>query len=161
MNELLAKISSYNIFNYLLPGTVFAAISEIWLKVPIKHDNLLVAAFLYYFIGMIISRIGSLIIEPLAKAVGFVKYANYSDFVKASQKDEKLDVLSEANNTYRTLAALFLTVVMLRIYFHIESSLAFLQPVRLHILVAFLLLLFLASYRKQSGYITKRVHANK
>src|ERR1700676_3643489 len=107
MNELLNKISSYNVFNYLLLGIVFSLLAGEIIHFPIAQKDILTAAFFYYFVGLVISRFGSLIIEPLLKAFCFVRFANYKDFVAASQKDPKLEILSEVNNTYRTLASLF------------------------------------------------------
>ena len=71
-----------------------------------RRADTLVAVFAYYFMGLVISRIGSLMIEPTLKKVGFLKSADYSKFVLASKTDNKLDVLSETNNMYRTLCAL-------------------------------------------------------
>ena len=65
VNELVNKISSYNIFNYLLPGIVFATLADKMINYPIANHNILVAAFLYYFVGLVVSRFGSLVIEPL------------------------------------------------------------------------------------------------
>src|SRR5437667_11552018 len=98
MNELLAKISSYNLFNYLLPGIVFTALAGDTLGNPIAQRDLLTAAFLYYFIGLAISRFGSVVIEPILKRIAFVHFSEYKDFLAASEKDGHLAVLSEANN---------------------------------------------------------------
>ena len=160
MNDLLAKISSYNIFNYLLPGAVFVAISQPWTGYSFDQTNLVVAAFVYYFMGMVISRIGSLVVEPIAKKSSFVKFSAYSDFVKASQKDTKLETLSEANNTYRTLCGLFLAVIALKLYSLGEQAIPALIVWRVYILTVFLLVLFAASYKKQTRYVFERVRAN-
>src|SRR5260370_17535960 len=101
MNELLAKISSYSLFNYLLPGIVFTALASDILHYPIAQRDLLTAAFLYYFAGLVISRFGSLVIEPILKRFAFVHFSDYKDFLAPSEKDGQLPVLPEANNTYR------------------------------------------------------------
>ena len=49
MTDLIKKLSSYNLFNYLLPGVVFVALSHAFTGYSFVHDNLLIAAFLYYF----------------------------------------------------------------------------------------------------------------
>ena len=67
MKEIINKLSSYNLFNYLLPGTVFVALTEAFTSFPFAQDDLLIALFLYYFIGLIISRIGSLFVEPFLR----------------------------------------------------------------------------------------------
>ena len=65
MKELLDKISSYNLFNYLLPGILFVCISKQFTDYDFIQDNDFIGAFLYYFIGMVISRFGSLCLSPL------------------------------------------------------------------------------------------------
>jgi hypothetical protein len=159
MNELLAKISSYNIFNYLLPGVVFAVIADAWMGRSFAQDNLLVAAFVYYFIGLVVSRVGSLIVEPALKAIGFVKFVEYPEFVRASAKDEKLEVLSEANNSYRTLSALFLSLGCMKLYSTFEAFVPILKPYEGYTLGVLLLALFLFSFRKQTAYVASRTRA--
>ena len=102
MKELLDKLSSYNIFNYLLPGILFSVIASKVTELNLIQSDIVIGVFLYYFVGLIISRLGSLIVEPILKKVKFLKFAEYTDFVKVSEKDKKLEILSESNNMYRT-----------------------------------------------------------
>lgn len=158
--EILEKISSYNIFNYLLPGILFALGAEQLFAYPLVQDDPIVDLFLYYFLGMTISRLGSVIVEPFLKWTGFVKFANYGDFVAASKVDSKIDILSEQNNVYRTLCALFLSLICLGIYKQTELHLPGITPFSGHILIAMLLVLFLYSHRKQTSYVRSRVRKN-
>ncbi|MCB1777031.1 MAG: hypothetical protein KDI50_06320 [Candidatus Competibacteraceae bacterium] len=160
MKELLDRLGSYNIFNYLLPGVVFAAIAGSLTDYSFIQDDVLIGAFVYYFLGMIISRIGSILIEPILKKIRFVKFSSYQDYISASKKDELIPTLSEANNMYRTLASLFLCLLMLKGYEMMASKLAFFKEWEVGILVIFLFVLFLMSYRKQTAYISKRVQHN-
>jgi hypothetical protein len=160
MNELLSKLSSYNVFNYLFPGIIFAILAGEIIHYPIIQKDVFTGAFLYYFLGLVVSRFGSLIIEPFLKRVSFVKFADYKDFVAASQKDPKLDVLSETNNTYRTLASLFSLVLLLKVYMRVEAHFPALRKWDGTILGVLLLVMFLFSYRKQTSYITKRIKVN-
>jgi hypothetical protein len=160
MNELLSKLSSYNVFNYLLPGIVFSVLAGEVIHYPIAQKDILTGAFLYYFAGLVVSRFGSLIIEPLLKAVSFVKFADYKDFVSASQKDPKLDVLSENNNTYRTLTSLFILLLLLKLYVKIQDRCPVLREWDGTVLAVLLVVLFLFSYKKQTSYITKRKKAD-
>ena len=81
MNELLSKITTYNIFNYLLPGIVFAILARETIHYPVVQSDIFTGAFLYYFLGLVVSRFGSLIVEPLLKALSFVKFEDYKDYV--------------------------------------------------------------------------------
>lgn len=60
MSELIQKLSSYNLFNYLLPGIVFSVLLEQMTSYSIVQKDLFVNPFLFYFIGLCISRVGSI-----------------------------------------------------------------------------------------------------
>lgn len=157
MKELLDKMSSYNLFNYLLPGVVYAVIMEQWSEMTLIQENLLATAFLMYFIGLVISRVGSLIIEPILKTIGFVKFADYADFVKVEKDDKKLEILSESNNMYRTLISLFLTILISKAYLVVAEKTDLQGETNMWVVSVCLFIMFLFSYRKQTIYITKRI----
>jgi len=159
MKELLDKITSYNLFNYLLPGVLFAVLATKFTRFSLIQPDIIVGAFVYYFIGLVISRLGSLLLEPFLKLVRFVKFADYDKYVAACKVDEKIDVLSEQNNSYRTLAAVFACLLLVKAYEMLESRVAFLTHRGTLVAIALLLMMFLLSYRKQTKYITKRVKA--
>jgi len=160
MKDLIDKLSSYNLFNNLFPGVIFVLVANKLTVYNYTQENLVLGIFLYYFIGLVISRIGSLFIEPILKYFSFLKFADYKLFVKASQKDIAIVTLSEVNNMYRSVCSLFVVISILKVYEKIESSFVFLQSMRAEILISLLLLLFLFSYKKQTNYISKRVDAN-
>jgi hypothetical protein len=154
INELIDKVSSYNIFNYLLPGAIFTVFIENITNYRITQNDLLVNIFLVYFVGLIISRFGSLVVEPIFKK--FINFSNYDDFIKASKSDKKIEVLSEENNVYRTLIALFIILFFIKFY---EYFLSNKYDIYVLILLVFVLLIF--SYMKQIKYITTRVNNEK
>ena len=117
--------------------------------------------FLYYFLGLVVSRFGSLVIEPILKKIGFVHFASYRDFVSASKKDDKIEVLSEVNNMYRTLCSLFALLLLLLGYQSIQYHIPQLSRWNPTIAFVLLIVLFLLSYQKQTTYVTKRIEANK
>src|SRR5690349_3259436 len=114
MKELLDKISSYNVFNYLFPGILFAVILDKFTQYSLIQDDLLRGAFVYYFVGLVISRVGSLVIEPFLKKISFLKFADYGAFVQAEKTDPKIETLSEVNNMYRTLVAMLVSLVTIK-----------------------------------------------
>lgn len=81
IKELSEKISSYNLFNNLLPGILFVFIITELTDFDLILDNNFIGAFFYYFVGMIISRLGSLITEPFLKWMKFVKFTDYKDYL--------------------------------------------------------------------------------
>ena len=161
MKDIIDKISSYNIFNYLFPGVLFVIIAKRLTDYNFVQDDNLLGAFLYYFIGMVISRFGSVIIEPILKKMKFLKFREYNRYVNASKKDPKLELLSEVNNTYRTLNSMMISLLFLKIYNSIETKFEFDSSVSLIILTILVFILFIFSYRKQTNYITKRIDANE
>lgn len=161
MKDLLDKLSSYSIFNYLFPGIAFAYIASRFTSYNFLQKDMLVGAFLYYFIGLIISRIGSIFIEPFFKFIKFIKFSDYSKFVKASKADIKIETLSEVNNMYRTICSMFIILILLRVYEKVSAKWAFFSEYEIEIMVVSLMILFLFSYRKQTNYITKRIDANE
>lgn len=157
MKDLLSKLSSYNLFNYLLPGIIFVILAKELCGYSFVQQDIVLGVFLYYFIGLIISRVGSLVIEPLLIRTSFLHFAKYNDFVKASKKDEKIELLSEVNNTYRTFCSLFLILGILKLYGLVENRYTLLRDWTTVILLISFLIMFLFSYRKQTLYITKRI----
>ena len=159
MKDILEKLSSYNILNYLLPGIIFVVIAEKLTSFSFVQSDIIIGVFLYYFIGLVISRIGSLFIEPILKKIKFITFAPYSEFVTASKKDVELDTLSEVNNMYRTFCSLFLVLLIIKCYDFISKKYPVVSEWNSVALAIGLLLLFLFSYRKQTQYIKKRVNA--
>lgn len=160
MKEIFDKISSYNLFNYLLPGILFVWLSQYLTTYNFVLENNFIGAFAYYFIGMTISRFGSLFIEPILKKVSFLKFADYKDFVQKSKIDQKIELLSEVNNTYRTITALFCLLLLLKMYNYFQTIWTISDNVSILILIVSVGCLFLFSYRKQTNYITKRIKTN-
>src|SRR3972149_7121961 len=150
MNSLLDKISSYNLFNYLLPGIIFVILAKEFTYHSFIQQDIVIGVFLYYFIGLVISRFGSFVIEPILRRVSFLHFADYKEFVTAAKKDERLELLSEVNNTYRTLCSLFLLLLLLKLYDLIASRFSVLTEWGATILVFLLFVVFLFSYSKQT-----------
>lgn len=155
MEEILAqiveKISSYNIVNNLYPGILFVYVLKIMFGTNLLSNNWVENLIVFYFVGMVLSRIGSIIIEPIMKKIKIIKYAPYQDYVKASSIDPLVDTLSETNNTYRTLLSTFICVFVYKLGASInevclKNKITFLQENKDWILLTLLVLLFVFSY---------------
>ena len=157
MEKIIEKMDSYNIFNYLLPGAIFDYMFEILFHMKLVQGNIVENLFVYYFLGMILSRIGSIIIEPICKKIKWVKFADYGDFIKASEKDDMVKLLSEVNNTYRTLLSGGIVLIVFKIYFFIVEKLSISNDINKIIAIVFIVVLFALSYRKQTKYVANRV----
>ncbi len=161
MKEFLEKLASYHLFNYLLPGVLFVFLADKFMNLDLYQVDIVFGLFLYYFIGLVISRIGSLILEPILRRLKFVVFADYTDFVSASKIDPKIEQILETNNMYRTLFALFLVLILLKLYKLIEASINFVAIWDEHLFIGVLFFIFLFAYKKQSQLISERVKANK
>lgn len=157
IKELSEKITSYNLFNNLLPGILFVFIITELTDFDLILNNNFIGAFFYYFVGMIISRLGSLIIEPFLRSVKFVKYADYKDYLIACEKDSKIDLLSEGNNMFRTFISLFVAITLTVAYDKIAVHFGIPLEISSIAVIIGLLFLFLFSYSKQTAFIRKRI----
>jgi len=160
MKELLDKLSSYNIFNYLLPGILFAVAVDKLTTLEILQKDIVVGVFVYYFFGTVVSRIGSLVVEPVLRKIGLITLTPYEDFVRAAKVDSKLEVISETNNMYRTFCALLLSVATVVLYVYASKYLPIMQTAAPLVCIAALFFLFVLSYKKQTAYISKRIATN-
>lgn len=161
------KISSYNIFNNLFPGIIFCSILSKTTRFSISSNNILEQLFLWYFVGMIISRIGSILVESTLKKIKFKKrpylvFADYKQYIAASRANPFIITLSETNNTYRTIIALLLSLSV--VYFYdiflfdwVEEKCVIGNKLTIIIIGILLIILFVKSYKKQSDYVRKQV----
>lgn len=157
MDKIFEKISSYNILNYLVPGVIVGLLLHKLGLIGLPSDELLVQVVYFYFVGLVASRLGSLALEPLLEFIGFLPEKNYAKFLEACDKDEKIDVLVEQANSYRTFlggAVLILGSLMTNA---IAESLSMTGFARTVVLVALGIFLFALSYRKQSQYVSSRI----
>src|SRR3990167_11080231 len=160
MHVILGKITSYNLFNYLLSGVLFVFMLDKFTDFSFTQENIVIGVFVYYFAGLIRSMFGSLIVEPVLKKVSFIRFAEHQDFVSSSKQDQKIETLLEASNMYRTFTAMFFLLLLFKLYNFLSVKFPILNESSLYILIALLLVMFLFSYRKQTEYISKRVKAN-
>lgn len=161
MTDFLNKLSSYNIFNNLLPGILFVVLLSHFTEYRVSQDTLLLNLFLYYFIGLTISRISSITIEPFLKKIKFVTFRDYKLFVNANQKDSKLDILVETNNKFRVLLTMILLVILSKLFYSLNlNCLKLSESTQQYLLLIFTAVIYLFAYRKQTNYVTKRIDAN-
>lgn len=157
--KIVDKLSAYQFFNYFFPGIIFNYGIEKITSFRIAPDDILYRIFVYYISGMILSRIGSTIIEPIYKKICFVVYARYSDFLKSSEKDSKIDILLMENNTYRTLISVFYVMLLFYLCDQIDCIRNNYDNVYIVVLNLLLLIgLMTLSFRKQTSFIRKRTH---
>ena len=153
MEKIIEKVEVYQFINYLLPGTIFVAIFSKIYRNEFIDNNVIIAVIEYYFIGLILSRIGSLILEPILKKTKLIKYTDYNKYIEVSKIDNKLDILQREANQYRTYIAMFIILVIIQIYTCIKNKKF---SINLIFFVG-LVILFIAAYKKQTKFILNRV----
>lgn len=161
MEKCFEKLSSYNFLNNLLPGAIFDLGLKYFVGINLLQNNILDNLFIYYFTGLIISRCGSIIIEPILRKIKFVNFASYNDFLIASKVDSKIDILSETNNTYRTFLSAAILILLIKLGYSLVRQNVLALGLSQYLIVLCLVIMFAISYRKQTSYIKKRVEKNK
>lgn len=161
MERILEKISNYHLFNNLVPGVIFIITSDYILETNIYNDNLLYLFFISYFIGIIISRFGSLVTANILYKFTKEKGESYKNYIISCQKDDKIEVLMQDKNMYRNLCTMLILLLvlklfsMLKVYFKINNNWMII------IILVILIILFAISFLKQNKYISSRIRANK
>ena len=162
MEKIISSIPVYNLLTNLIPGTVLAALLKFCVEgcdIFSLTNNIWILAVILYFLGIINSRISSLVFEPLIRMFKIVKCASHKDFTDAELKDTsgKLTQLSRMNNEYRSYISVFAIVLILKLIFLCSSVKDFVTDNVCWVILGLGVLLFLCSYKKQVSYITSRV----
>ena len=157
MDNFMEKLSSYNILNNLFPGAVYCFLMKFICSFDFISDNIISDILIFYFVGMIIRRLGSVVIEPLYKKIRIVSFADYPKYIEAEKKDDQVAILSETNNTYRTMVALCVIVLISILTIFIFNLFGWNKKIMVYITIGMLVILFSLSYRKQTKYIKARV----
>lgn len=173
MDSLIKILGTYDLFVNLIPGIVFIGLAPETFQSLILINNAILLLAVAYFIGIIISRIGSIFLEWLfAKKMKFVKMAPYKEYLNAesyekSKGEHKLDDLNRINNLYRSLASLCLCLIVTHCYYGYIGGLFFNSICVVERLVSVifadnliywgLFMLFIWAYAKQTSYVRRRV----
>lgn len=168
--------------NNFLSGVCFYVFINEFTIWEIDIDNDVVLVWLLYFVGIIISRVGSLLIEPTLKTIPYISimqtvdsngnnsrkiklekfllFKPYRDFIEAERVDKKIDTLSAINNIYRSMISVCFCVLIVKIYeITLHGSFSVMLNGNLEVFLgAILLMIFFSfSYRKQTSYVVERI----
>ena len=161
VTKLLEKLSSYQILNYLIPGSVFCVLLKHLVGYDIIHFSIVENIIICYFVGMVNSRLGSLILYPFLKKTKFIKEADYADFVKAEKKDSKVTILSDINNVFRSFANVMILLLFALGIKNVDCISNFVVDNINWVAIISLFILFIFSVRKQTKFVRDRVETNK
>lgn len=157
MDKIIDKISSYHIFNNLVPGYLFLIISSQIMGKSLIIDSLIYSFFEAYFIGTIISRISSLVIEKIIVKIWKLRKEPYDKYIEANKKDDKLEILNQDCNMYRSLCTLMLIELALKIMVMFEITRLINKDFLILVTLTLLSILFALSFVKQNRFISSRV----
>lgn len=171
MDTFFSKLSSYNLLNYLLPGVLFCFFARKYWGFELLQDaSDLEKLFIWYFFGLLISRLGSSYVEKYLKKFKRIEYADYPDYLQACRLDNAINDLSEVNNTYRTMLALALIILggsLINLIYHLDmqaklcsQGVLLLEKGKFCVLGLALVYIFYKAYKKQTNYIRERVYNN-
>ena len=153
MEKIIEKIEVYHFINYLLPGIIFGTIFTEITQKNLFNYNIILAIIEYYFVGLLLSRIGSIIIKPMLERLKIITCVKYSQYINCSKTDDKVELLQREANQYRTYISVFLCLTILEIYYSFINNIFY----KISLLFLSLTVLFILSYRKQLKFITERL----
>lgn len=171
MDKFIEKISSYNFLNFIIPGGLIIVLEKEFIGFVFLTENIFLDFCIIYFLGFLTSRIGSLIVEPILKGINylvkkitknkksFLKREPYKNFIDAEKKDEKLKVLNENSNMYRSFCGGFVFLLFSFLYKFLSGFTWFENNSKLILLIVIFLLLVLA-YIKQNNYVADRIKSD-
>ncbi|WP_165056802.1 MULTISPECIES: hypothetical protein [unclassified Adlercreutzia] len=156
MSEFFENLSAYDLINTLVPGIMVMAVCDGLGLSEFMADSPVIAFAACYVFGIVASRIGSVILEPLAIKYGKVSQYPYPAYVKACAKDEGLKRISMVANSYRSfLGSIVLCAVLALVALFSEEH----RRSVFAILTVGVFVLLLKSWFKQERYVAQRVDA--
>lgn len=161
MEKIIEKISNYHIFNHLVPGILFIIISDYTLGTNIYSDDIIYLFFISYFIGIAISRIGSLIVANVLYLFTKENGEDYKKYINACEKDSKIDILIQDKNMYRNICTMLILILLIKVISIINFNINISRDLKIIIVLCLMIILFAISFLKQNKYISSRIRAKK
>lgn len=162
MEKLIDKISSYNILNNLIPGGIFIWLCSVLNIFTYSTTNIFKELVVYYFCGMTVSRVGSLVIETISLKVKAISYRKKTYYVQAEAHDSKLQELLAISNLYRTTSGMLFTIMIMKLCLILFSCFQISLELIYWMLIISLFVIYILSFYKQNKHIVSRVDiANK
>lgn len=157
INSLFNKLSAYQLLSLILPGASLLGIMKFIFSIDIKvDDNIWWFLLASYVVGIIISRIGSLLIEETFKKYGIIEKYDVTAYSDKRKEDDLVETLLSFANLYRSFCVLsFCLVIITGI-----KGYAFCIYWYYYLLELLLSVLFGASFCKQYKYFKDSIQIN-
>ena len=157
MDEVIKKVSAYDQLNALIPGSALALSLKYFGYLDIDATNAPHLLVLAYILGLVGSRVGSLVLEPIANHRNWIK-RDYESYIKAQRDDDRLSTLTTIANMYRTLTGSTVVLAVLALGSLVPNDYRRWLYIGYGI-VCFLL--FFCGWIKQERYVARRVNLNR
>jgi hypothetical protein len=152
----LEKIGGYDLVVTLIPGVILAEALRLYGCPLISWESVVPYAVVSYLLGLIASRLGSMLVAPVAQKIS-KKSFDYNNFVRAEKADPKIQTLLQTANAYRSFCGVAFAFFFIVISYEGVELLGLSEPVRLILVVSCMGILSFISYLKQRSYIAARV----
>lgn len=161
MGSFAEKLSPYDFINNLFPGVLVSAFVAWSLDLSFIAEgvvSIVVYFCIVYFVGIIMSRLGSLVLEPIFRKVRIAKW--HKNYYVGERDDPKIPTLLRDLNMYRSLVAssLFCCLISLAAVF-ITKTISCYTCLETMATLFIIAVVFVCSYSKQSRSIYRRVDA--
>lgn len=157
MESILQNISEYRLLNNLIPGGFFVGVLAWAAGWASSEVNFIFIIAISYVAGVILSRLGSLVVEPVAEKVFKVEFVSHEDYCRAEKLYPRLLVMNSENGIFRTFVAvsacLLLGAPIIGLFGMGDGRALSL----LVIASAISVVVFMLAYIKQTSYIVGRV----
>ena len=162
MDSPVAKLGAYDLLVTLLPGVILVEALRAAGMPLISYESWAPYAVLAYVLGLLSSRLGSLLVSKVGAWVENVPQESdwYASFITAEKRDPKIQVLLQSANGYRSLCGAVLAYFLLIALWSLSDLLGIPHHWRLHISVAAFGAIFFVAYLKQNKYVRDRARAN-
>lgn len=149
INSLFNKLSAYQLLSLMLPGASLLGILKFIFTIDIKVDeNMWWFLLASYVVGIILSRMGSLLIEEVFKKIGFIEGYNVGNYIVKRKEDDMVETILTFANLYRSFSALsILLIIVTKV-----KGYGFCEYWHYYLLEVLLFLLFSFSFCKQYYY---------
>lgn len=152
--NILESLTNYHLINHLIPGSLLT-----WMLIDYgfikKPNEFYILLSLSYFIGVVINRLSSVVVESVLVKFNIIEKHNYYCYVKAVKEDKKLDILSEVCNMYRIYLTLSILMLIINKFKKKLLNLFF------NSILILLIVVFYLSFKKQINFINIRINCSE
>ena len=155
IEKISEKIDKYNLFTNIIPGFLLLIFNMYYFE--IGRLGVMEELIISYFVGLTLSRIGSIFVAEILFKLTAEKGESYKEYINACEKDKKIDTLLQTRNTYRTICAMLLVAFLEIITSKVLKLISIPNDIMILIIISLLIIIYAISFCKNNKYIAERV----